>query len=106
MQDHTNQLPIPVQVVQKNRLCFEIIAFSAASHCGLPTDSQSANNGKSKLNPRTLQHFFLTIPVLRWRNLWVRKYVEVRQTERGNTRGGATKKCEISRTSLPINLHF
>ena len=29
-----------------------------------------------------------------------------RQTERGNRRGGATKKCEISRTLLSINLHF
>ena len=31
---------------------------------------------------------------------------ETRQTERGNTRGGATKKREISRTLLSINLHF
>ena len=29
---------------------------------------------------------------------------ETRQTERGNTRGGATKKREISRTLLSINL--
>ena len=28
------------------------------------------------------------------------------QTERGNSRGGATKKREISRSSLTINLHF
>ena len=28
------------------------------------------------------------------------------QTERGNKCGGATKKCEISRTLLSINLHF
>ena len=28
------------------------------------------------------------------------------RTERGNTRGGATKKREISRTTLSINLHF
>ena len=28
------------------------------------------------------------------------------QTERGNTGGGATKKREISCTSLNINLHF
>ena len=27
------------------------------------------------------------------------------RTERGNTRGGATKKREISRTLLSINLH-
>ena len=31
---------------------------------------------------------------------------ETRQMERGNTRGGATKKREISRTLLSINLHF
>ena len=62
MQDHTNQLPIPVQVVQKNRLCFEIIAFSAASHCGLPTDSQSANNGKSKLNSPNFATFLFDHP--------------------------------------------
>ena len=31
---------------------------------------------------------------------------ETRQTERGNSRGGATKKRDISRTSLSINLHF
>ena len=28
------------------------------------------------------------------------------QTERGNLRGGATKKRKISRTSLPKNLYF
>ena len=28
------------------------------------------------------------------------------RTERGNTRGGATKKRKISRTLLSINLHF
>ena len=28
------------------------------------------------------------------------------RTERGNTRGGATKKREISLTLLSINLHF
>ena len=28
------------------------------------------------------------------------------RTDRGNTRDGATKKCEISRTLLSINLHF
>ena len=34
--------------------------------------------------------------------------VEVRERAdgEGNSRGGATKKREISRTSLPINLHF
>ena len=31
---------------------------------------------------------------------------ETRQTERENMRGGATKKREISRTLLSINLHF
>ena len=30
---------------------------------------------------------------------------ETRQTERGNTRSGATKKREISRTLLSINIH-
>ena len=28
------------------------------------------------------------------------------QTEGGKSLGGATKKCKISQTSLPINLHF
>ena len=37
-------------------------------------------------------------------NLWVRVWLRAAQTERGNARGGATKKREISRTSLPINL--
>ena len=31
---------------------------------------------------------------------------ETRQMERGKPRGGATKKGEISRTSLSINLYF
>ena len=31
---------------------------------------------------------------------------ETRQTERGKPHDGATKKREISRTSLSINLHF
>ena len=31
---------------------------------------------------------------------------ETRQTERGNTRGGTTKKRDISRTLFSINLHF
>ena len=48
--------------------------------------------------------------VLSWRYLWIKRCVDSRaraQTERGNTRGGATKKMrEISRTLLSINLHF
>ena len=36
----------------------------------------------------------------------VKEVRETHQTERGNTSGDATKKREISRTSLPINLHF
>ena len=45
--------------------------------------------------------------VLSWRYLWIKRCVDSRaQTERGNTRGGATKKRKISRTLLSINLHF
>ena len=32
--------------------------------------------------------------------------MRVAQTAGANVRGGATKKREISRTSLPINVHF
>ena len=39
-------------------------------------------------------------------NLWVRVWLRAAQTERGNARGGATKKREISRTLLSINIHF
>ena len=35
--------------------------------------------------------------------LWIKWYVE---TERRNTRGGATKKRDISRNLLSRNLHF
>ena len=38
--------------------------------------------------------------------MWVRVWLRAAQTERGNARGGATKKREISRTLLSINLHF
>ena len=47
--------------------------------------------------------------VLRWRYLWIKRCVDARKralTERGNTRGGATKKREISHDLLSINLHF
>ena len=39
-------------------------------------------------------------------NLWLRVWLRAAQTERGNARRGATKKREISRTLLSINLHF
>ena len=39
-------------------------------------------------------------------NLWVRVWLRAAQTETGNTYGGATKKREILRTLLSINLHF
>ena len=52
----------------------------------------------------------LNIPnILSWRYFWIKWYVDSRaraQTERGNTRGGATKKREISRNLLSINLNF
>ena len=38
--------------------------------------------------------------------MWLRVWLRAAQTERGNARGGATKKCGISRTLLSINLHF
>ena len=38
--------------------------------------------------------------------MWVRVWLHAAQTERGNARGGATKKREISCTLLSINLHF
>ena len=47
--------------------------------------------------------------ILRWRNLWIKRSVDAQEcarTERGNTRGGATKKREISRNLLSINLNF
>ena len=37
---------------------------------------------------------------------WVMRRCVSVQTERGNSRGGATKKRAISRTSLTINIHF
>ena len=51
-------------------------------------------NGKGKEHPTKVEVFL---------DKGVR---EMRQTERGNTRGGATKKREFSRTLLSINLHF
>ena len=39
-------------------------------------------------------------------NLWVRVWLRAAQTETGNKCGGATKKREISRTLLSINIHF
>ena len=52
----------------------------------------------------------ITEAVLSWRYLWIKpldKTVRGRaRTERGNTRGGATKKREISCTLLYRNLHF
>ena len=39
-------------------------------------------------------------------NLWVRVWLRAAQTETGNMRGGETKKREISRTLLFINLHI
>ena len=39
-------------------------------------------------------------------NLWLGVWLRAAQTERGNARHGATKKREISRTLLSINLHF
>ena len=45
--------------------------------------------------------------VLSWRYLWIKQCVDSRmQTERGNKRGGTTKKREISRTLSFIILHF
>ena len=46
------------------------------------------------------------VDVLSGVNLWVRVWLCAAQTETGNTRGGATKKREISCTLLSINLHF
>ena len=53
-----------------------------------------------------LQRHAFRHDILRWRYLWIRMCVKPRQTERGNVSHGATKKREISRTSLSINLHF
>ena len=39
-------------------------------------------------------------------NLWVRVWLRAAQTETGNTRGGATKKHQISRILFSMNLHF
>ena len=51
-----------------------------------------------------LQQLAFQCDVLRWRYLWVRKCVK--RAQPANTHSGATKKRNISRTSLPINLHF
>ena len=39
-------------------------------------------------------------------NLWVRVWLRAAQTVAANTCGSATKKRNISRSSLPINLHL
>ena len=39
-------------------------------------------------------------------NLWLRVWLRAAQTERGIACRGATKKREISRTLLSLNLHF
>ena len=44
--------------------------------------------------------------IIRCGYFWVMRRCVSAQTERGNSRGGATKKSKISRTSLPINLYF
>ena len=47
--------------------------------------------------------------LLSWSYFWIKWYVDSRaraQTERGNTRGGATKKREIWHNLLSINLNF
>ena len=47
--------------------------------------------------------------VLSWRYLWIKWCINMSKRarkERGNTRGGATKKCKISSTLLSRNLHF
>ena len=47
--------------------------------------------------------------VLSWSYFWIKWSVDSRecaQRERGNTRGGATKKREISHNLLSINLNF
>ena len=46
------------------------------------------------------------ISLLRCGYFWVMRTCVSAQTERGNSLGGATKKRKISRTSLPIDLHF
>ena len=46
------------------------------------------------------------ISLLRCGYFWVMRTCVSAQTERGNSLGGATKKRKISRTTLPINLHF
>ena len=51
-------------------------------------------------------NFAKEIGVLSWRYLWIKRCVDSRaRTEMGNRRGGTTKKREISRTLLSINLH-
>ena len=44
--------------------------------------------------------------VLRWRHLWKKECVARAQTAEANSRRGATKKREISRTFFSTNLHF
>ena len=66
----------------------------------------NASTVRPATTPTTTTRLSLLILLLRWRYLWIRKSVKPRQTERGNGRGGETKKREISCTSLSINLHF
>ena len=56
--------------------------------------------------PVTLSPCLWSLCVLSWRYLWIKQCVDARGRRGGNTRGGTTKKREISRTLLSINLHF
>ena len=88
--------------------CLKIPAPSAARKSDLPCTAQSANFAKFWLNSLNLAPFLLlnpTEPQVFCIKIFVDSQARA-QTERGNTRGGATKKREISRTLLSINLHF
>ena len=66
-------------------------------------------DGQTRHSPDSRKKNHKKGSVLSWRYLWIKRCVDSRaraQTERGNTCGGATKKREISRTLLSINLHF
>ena len=67
----------------------------------------STFKGDSSLSPPL--SLSLDIYVSLSTELWIFVGKEVRETrrrERKNSGSGTTKKREISRTSLPINLHF
>ena len=70
----------------------------------------STFKGDSSLSPPPLSlSLSLDIYLSLSTELWIFVGKEVRETrrrERGNSGSGTTKKREISRTSLPINLHF